>query len=274
MRSLLAALLAIGCTQPVTILGPSERSIIGEPFAAPQPQLEGQDPSLTDDELEIFYVVGNIYTARRASRTDPWSAPELVESLRAGTTTSDPRVSGDGLTIYFSLYADPIDRTNNDLFVSTRPNRDPATPWSTPIHLLELSSPARDCCTAVNADQTEVYFASERNLYGYPDIFFSHRSDTTAAWSLPVMVPELSTGAYDLPSLVRAPLLLFDSNRSTPERRIFFATRLPNGTHQAVLVDSIDLGADARDSWLSPDGHRIYFESEAAGTRTIYVAER
>src|SRR5688572_27718917 len=65
------------------------------------------DPSLTADELEIFFNVGTgiggeVYTATRESRADAWSPPMPVAELNSSALDFTPFVSRDGLTLYLS----------------------------------------------------------------------------------------------------------------------------------------------------------------------------
>jgi Tol biopolymer transport system component len=80
-------------------------------------------PAITPDGLELFfesYRTGSasLFTARRASVTDPFGPPEELSSLAlavGGSASGGPEVSADGRTLYLF-----IDTTSIDLYVTTR----------------------------------------------------------------------------------------------------------------------------------------------------------
>lgn len=87
------------------------RASASEPFAAPGEvvELRARDiwgyPSISPDGLELYYVLTggdlDIVVARRPDRQSPFSAPELIAELDAASN-SDPQLSGDGRTIFFT----------------------------------------------------------------------------------------------------------------------------------------------------------------------------
>lgn len=79
-------------------------------------------PAISDDGLELFfdsYRTGPdvIYTARRASTSDPFGAPTALLALDpGGLGAGSPELSSDGRTLYFDRY----DGTSIDIYAATR----------------------------------------------------------------------------------------------------------------------------------------------------------
>ena len=86
--------------------------------------IEGQ-PNLRRDGLEIFFFSnrqGNndIYSATRASVTDPWSTPtNLGPTVNSSASETRPSLSWDGTTLYFGSNR-PGGEGDSDHYVTTR----------------------------------------------------------------------------------------------------------------------------------------------------------
>src|SRR5262245_50786326 len=83
-----------------------------------------QDPSLSDDELELVFASptggsNDIWSTRRAAATDPWATAAPVAELSSPQNDEDPELSSDGLSILFSS-----DRAGDGmrLYVARRPD--------------------------------------------------------------------------------------------------------------------------------------------------------
>jgi hypothetical protein len=103
------------------VFGPAEAVVELNTSAA-----EGQ-PSLRRDGLEIFFfsnragAQGNdIYSATRASTSDPWSTPvNLGSNVNSAASETRPSVSWDGTSLYFGSNRAGGDG-DSDHYVSTR----------------------------------------------------------------------------------------------------------------------------------------------------------
>ena len=83
----------------------------------------------------------------------------------------------------------PIDAPAIDAFVFG--------PWSTPIELTALNSPAVDTDPAISMDGLELFFASNRAGMGMTDLWHSTRPSLGAAFASPALVAELTTVAAE-----------------------------------------------------------------------------
>lgn len=237
------------------------------------------DITLTGDMLEIFFesdrvAVGqsDIYTAKRASVTDPWSTPTRIDELSTAYLETSMEVSTDGLTMYFSSNRPPS--TTVDVFVTTRPNR--SSPWTAPVMVSTISSMSDNDYNAQPWSDTVLFLGSARlPASGGSDVYRSTRSSKSDVWGAPVVVPGLDSNRYEGEAFADATGAIWFTGDAAGDDDIWRAEPNGDGTFKpAQLVNEI-CGADVEnDPWLSPDGHTIYFTSTRSGSLDIYVAHR
>jgi hypothetical protein len=113
---------------------------------------------------------------------------------------SNPRLSFDGLTLYFTSDR-PGGQGSLDLWVTTRPSKD--APWSQPENLgPPVNTWADESCASVTADGLELYFSEYLTYrtggYGMQDIWVSKRLTTNDPWGEPVNLgPPVNTSNHD-----------------------------------------------------------------------------
>lgn len=197
-----------------------------------------------------------------------WSAPAPIAAINAGgEQADDPEPSPDGLELYFTS-----PRTGSvgmhDVWRVRRTTT--ADAWGPVQHVDELSSGANENTPALSSDGLEMWIASDR-LGGatLDDLYVSTRPSIDAAWSTPVLVPELMSDDNDRgPSLFDRDLaMLFHSARGTGGSELFITRRAARGAPWSApekLVPPDTAGEELR-GWISPCGLDLYFESS---TRT------
>jgi len=93
-------------------------------------------PSISSDGLELYFQsnrpggagLDDIWVSRRATRDDPWGEPENIgPPVNTETWDYNPRISPDGLELYFAYGLDP------QLAVTRRDTKD--SPWGEPVNL-------------------------------------------------------------------------------------------------------------------------------------------
>jgi hypothetical protein len=110
----------------------TQRSSRAEPFPTGAlvpgtfPPGNANDPSLTEDQLELYFasdVTGTscIYHALRTSTTVPFAPAAELPALCNGIATTGPSISGDGLTLVYSSSLDML--VEGDLYISVRSDR-------------------------------------------------------------------------------------------------------------------------------------------------------
>jgi hypothetical protein len=180
-------------------------------------------PSLTADELMLFFASGSTSDIYVSTRTDPQSAfgsPDAVVSVN-GSTSADydvsPWISEDGLTLYFA--STRSGNYNFELYQATRSTR--SAPFETPTIIPSLMSLGNDSAPVVRGDGLEMFFASNREQVMYPegytnDIYRATRVATTAAWGAPEVVMELAAPTNEGPTWISSDgcVLVFSGSRA------------------------------------------------------------
>jgi hypothetical protein len=245
-------------------------------FSAPMPiaelnsASEDDDPTLTDDELEIYFTstrpndIGeDIWRSQRASTSDPWGTPTNVAELNTAASEATPELTSDGLTIFLARDGGA---TGTDIFVSTRAARD--QPWSVPVPVTELVSNNFDWAAATSPDQLTMIFTRGAPLTD-AQLLLTTRASVGNAWSTPVVVLDV-TGQQENQAWLDEVDIYYTINSSSLQT-IYRADRIGSaGFGPPVAIPEIDLAGSESDPWLSPSTRAIYFEHED----DLYVAYR
>lgn len=255
-----------------------------QPFGPPQliaeiaTADEDDDPSLTGDMLELYFAsrpgggADTIFVSTRSSVTEPWSPPQTIPALNMGGTVNNPKVTADGLAIYFSSSRTP-NMGGTDLWRSTRPDR--LSAWSTPAPVSDLASAVNDYEPYALSGELVLYFTMDPA--NNPATYRSSRASTAQTWSAPIAVPGVDQPGYDGSPWVTADELgiMFHSGRSgttTLYRAVRSSAAATFGT--PVALSELDMAGNEEDAWLSPDGHTLYFSADPTGQADIYMATR
>lgn len=197
-----------------------------------------------------------------------FGAPILIEELSHPADDDDPTVTQDLKEIYFSSFR-PGGAGDADLWRAIRSG--PDQPWEPPAPVTELNSSTLDENAGITADGLAIWFSSARG--GNLDIYVSTRADRQASWSVPLIVPELSTANEDLgcqpnPTQLR---MVFYRNQS---ETLHEATR-PDIDNQWLAREIPELQAVGEDeSPMLFGDNEIYFASDRAADRDLYHATR
>ncbi|MBI4581050.1 MAG: PD40 domain-containing protein [Planctomycetes bacterium] len=182
-------------TAPALVDMPQEN----EPFAF------RKAPCISYDGQTLFFtraVVSGIYVARTRiwySRqvdgvwTDPQDLGDLVNYPDAARITSDPSLSADGNTLFFSSDR-PGGFGRTDIWTSRRIDGE----WTEPTNLgPAVNTPAGESEPSISADGRTLYFSSDRpGGVGSSDIWVAHLVGST--WSTPKNLgPELNSPGAD-----------------------------------------------------------------------------
>lgn len=252
--------------------GPATPVLVG-PAAGPL----DDDPSLTGDLLELYFNRCDpnceIWRTTRASVGAAWATPAVIPELANIARDSTPKVTSDGLAIYFES-----DRTGTlgptDIYVTTRASR--ALPFGPVTRISELASSNDDYAPYADVTQLRMVFCSNRA--GPEDLYETTRATTLSTWSTPVVLATASTPQQDMSPHLSPDLLtlyLF-SNRSGNNLDLYVATRPSVGTPFATPTPITDINTwfSEADPWISPDGRTLYFSSDRSGPYQIYESHR
>ena len=229
-----------------------------------------EDPSLTADMLEIFFERDqSLWTARRDTIDAPFAAPTLLEELKLATEWT-PEISPDGLTLTFASTLTGM----GDIYVAIRPDRSSA--WSPPQRIAALSSTEPDEGAVTTTDLRAVVLASSRaGGMGALDLFAAGGAGDPIVWDAPRGLAELNSPADDFSPFVHEPsgALYFTSARSG-NKDLYVAYDTGDGFSAAEPLVELDTPAREADSWVSPDGHTIYFTRTIDASSIIFRASR
>jgi Tol biopolymer transport system component len=259
----------------------------GSPFGPPQlvtglrgDTEEVQDPSLTFEELEIYFTSptagqNDIWVSRRTATTAAWGPSALVTELSSPANDQDPEVSVDGLVMYLAS-----DRGGGAtrVYVSQRRTRD--TPWGTPALVNTLGASTADEAPALDRAELNLLFASQRGTATGVHLFGATRPDASAAWPAAAELTALSSAWEDSdPALfAEGSGFTFASRRLTQggTADLFTASRSSETAPFTALVPLTELNtaSNEEDPWLSQDGSHIVFASDRSGSMRIYEARR
>lgn len=220
----------------------------------------GDDPSFTEDRLEIYYNDApglDILRRTRATLDGPWSPPELVTMLNTLSNESTPEISSDGLTIRIGSTR-PGGKGDYDIMTSTRSSR--AVGWTTPAFDRPLNSVYPEHGASVTADGRTVVFTSARS--GTDDLWIGTWASATGAWEDVRALGLLNSGGKDTGSHVTPDGLslyfstdragdfdLYESHRASTTEPFTVATRM----------FGVNTPMNEEDPWVSPDGQHLYF---------------
>jgi len=177
------------------------------------------DPSISVDLLSLFFRSersggsggSDLYVTTRATTEDPWSEPvNLGPTVNSTGNDSDPSISADGLSLYFSTWQGPRPGGlgGDDIWVTTRKTADDT--WSEPVNLgPPINTASNDSKPCISSDGLALFFNSSHpggftpSVFDNSDIYVSTRPSKDDPWREPVNLgPQINIasggfGAYD-----------------------------------------------------------------------------
>ncbi len=221
--------------------------------------------------------------ATTVTRDVLWQTPSaLADIINAGGDDYEPRMSADGLTLYF--VRGKAGR-NADIYCSRRTYEG----WTKPELLQEVNSDADDLGPEPSADGKSLYFYSDRmgGRGGY-DLWVSRRGED--GWQEPTNLGPSVNSEYNDYGPALTPdggLLYFSSNRPQPQDAVgpnpnawsatlredfhhrtydlYSATITDRGVGEAVALTSLNTPYNEGAPAVSPVGDFIYFASDRPG---------
>ena len=124
------------------------------------PAAEQYDPSITADQLELYFdseITGKLclYRATRASTAVPFDPPVMLPTLCATDPIAGAAISADGLTLAYNTSLDAA--TEGDLYVTARADRSAEFPAGKKLNGL----PTGIGFPALSADRLRLWFEEE-----------------------------------------------------------------------------------------------------------------
>ncbi len=234
---------------------------------------------LSPDELTIYFYSDrsgsrDIFSATRASRSDPFGTPRAVPGVNTSAADQWPSVTADGLSMY-------IESTLNgpyQVFVSHRTTS--AAEFPTPMLVANVNIGGTNGQTFILPDESALYFASKPGTGGTLDLFRAARG-SNGQFDVPVQVSTINTAADEVGPVPTADELTFyfaSGRTDSPAKGnldIWRATRASRTAsfNPPVSVEELNTSNEEVPDWLSPDLCRLYFTRNVSGNK-IYLATR
>lgn len=238
-------------------------------------QSEEADPSVSADELEMFFdsnrVGGQaraIWRATRATRADAFTVVGVIAAIDSTSDDTDAEISPDGLTLYFRS-----NRTgSNDIFYATRATPADMFVFDGGLPFIDSTSSVRSGPDVTGDDLT--MFFTRNDL----QIAVASRSSAAAPFSFDREISEVNAAQSDgNPTITPDGLeLFFDSYRTGPAA-IFHASRASTADMFSAPVEMPELlgsGSAAGTPEISSDGRTLYYFVNVGGQLDLYTATR
>ncbi len=208
-------------------------------------------PSISADGLELFFSgqswqgnatghgASDLWVTRRASLSDPWTAPENLGALvNTAYDDCEPSISADGLSLYLASDR-PGGFSSWDLWVTTRKTKD--DPWEEPMNLGEPINSYGAHAPSISSDGLVLFFSSgsSRGGLGQRDIWMARRATDTSPWGGPVNLgPAINTPAHDLvPCISHDGRTLYFCSWGRPAIGVF-------DIYEAPIIPIVDFNGD------------------------------
>lgn len=239
---------------------------------------------LTPDMLTVYFHAGEtdngtrLYTASRATTSDPFGTPTLVEGLAsdagvgtAGEHASIPTLTPDQLGLFFQSRRPGGGGATINVWSGSRPSLD--APFTTPTPVAAINDALNTGQPFVSADGTSLYYSPRRGSGAEEGIRIYRASLSGMEVSSPSEVVELSSAERNEAPVVSADeLTIYFARQYT----IWSATRANKSSVFSNLAQvgiAKESGNDLP-SWVSPDNCVLYLTSSRSGTNKIYTATR
>jgi len=243
------------------------RAIFGTPALLGPPVNVGSTEygaSISADGLELYYDAWtggqtDVWVATRATRDDGWVAgAPLGPAVNGSSFEWSPRISADGLELYFERYRSS---TSTDIYVARRSR--PQDTWQLAERLnVSFNGSGINTIGSLSVDGLELYYTNSGRLC------VATRTTRDSAWKeSKVLTPNVS-GEY--PAISPDGLLLLFSSSSLPGGLggldIWMMARVTRDGDWSAPVNlgpPLNSEGTERRPWISYDGSRVLFTSGA-----------
>jgi hypothetical protein len=243
------------------------------------PEARDTDPTFTGDLTELYFMSSrtgskNIMKSVRADAASEWGEPAEVPALGTGYQEENPRISADGLRLWFFTDRDRMDGAPTIWEVVRASRNDDWGPWTRVPGLLG-GSMSSDVSAGMNADATLAVLSSRpAGAAGY-DLFAFERPSSDESFGEPTPLTELNSASDDFdPYLTPNGLAIAFSSNRRGSFDIFLARRLSTDVpfEAPVPLELNEADVDEASPNLSPDLGYLMYSSDRAGSHDIYEA--
>jgi len=230
----------------------------GTPMNLGPPVNTGQEDacaSISADGLSLFFHSDrpgglgytDLYVTTRETINDDWGTPvNLGPPVNTSGQAHAPRLSTDGLELYFSSYNRPGGYGAADIWVTKRTKVN--DPWGPPINLGSVvNSSADENFPIISADGLSLYFSEDywgpyrAGGFGDIDMWVATRASVNDPWETPLNLgPIVNSASLDCGALI-----------SPDGSMLYFCSERPGGfggtwgdIYQAPIIPIVDFNAD------------------------------
>jgi hypothetical protein len=237
------------------------------------------DPTFTADLTELYFMTTrannskNIWKSLRADGAAEWGTPTAVPELSSGFQEENPRISADGLRLWF--FTDR-DRALGTIWEVMRAATADAWGPLAPVPGLSVGSGSSNVSAGMNSDATLAVLSAAAPGAGGYDLFRFERTSADEPFGAPTLITEVNSASDDFdPYLSPNGLALAFSSNRRGSFDIFLARRtstdVPFEAPVPLELNSADYQESAPN--FSPDLSYLMYSSNRLGTEDIYEAE-
>ncbi len=233
------------------------------------------EPTLSPDQLELYFAhqangfAGkDLWRATRASLGDAWNSAAALPTLSSMSADGTPRLTTDGLRIYFS--SDRGGAGGTDIWVADRVNQTTAS-WIALAVDPGLSTDADDRTASPCEGRKRLVLASNRG--GTRTAHDLYESDDAGTRALDL----LNSPGEDLsPYLTADCLTLYFASDRQGSLDLYVSARVtPDDPWSLpVRIDELATSGTESDPWVSPDQRHLVFTSAAFGRSDVVESFR
>jgi Tol biopolymer transport system component len=253
----------------------------GEGGSAPDPvgplanPARDTDPTFTADRQELYFMSTrsgskDIWKSVRNDPAEEWGAPVSVPELSSGFQEENPRVSADGLRLWF--FTDR-DRSLGTIWETTRPTT--ADPWGplTAVPGLSVGPNSSNVSAGMNDDAT-LAVVSGTGSGGY-DLYSFERASIDEPFGTPTALVEVNSASDDFdPYLSPNGLAVAFASNRLGNYDIYLARRTSTDVpfEGPVRLDLNSPDYEESAPHLTPDLAFLMYSSDRGSSSEIYEA--
>jgi Tol biopolymer transport system component len=241
------------------------------------PDARDTDPTFTADRLELYFMSTrqsskDIYKSVRSDPTAEWGAPVPVTALASGYQEENPRISADGLRMWF--FTDR-DRSLGTIWEVTR--NATTDDWGPLVAVPGLSVGSGSSNVSAGMDASATYAVVSGRPTGAPgyDLYEFTRSSTDEAFGEPTPITEVNSASDDFdPYLTPNGLAVAFASNRLGNFDLFLARRTSRDVPFEAPV-RLDLNSSAYEESspnFTPDLAYLMYASDQTGSSEIYEA--
>lgn len=243
------------------------------------PDARDTDPTFTADRLELYFMSTrqgskDIWKSVRSDQAGEWGAPTAVQELASGFQEENPRISADGLRMWFFTDRER-DTAPSTIWEVTREST--ADPWGplASVPGLSVGPGSSNVSAGMDASATYAVVSSHESGAGGYDLYEFTRPSTDEAFANPTPITEVNSASDDFdPYLTPNGLALAFASNRLGNYDLFLARR----TSMEVPFEApvrLDLNSSVYEESspnFTPDLAYLMYSTDQTGSSEIYEA--